>query len=58
MFTCAADREIAEEDSKEYWQELQADDEALRLYYEAQVNAIELEAELDALREMEDAAVF
>jgi hypothetical protein len=51
MFKDWADREIAETAWAEYWQELQADDEALRLWYEAQEKEREI---LFALYDLEE----
>jgi hypothetical protein len=45
------DREIAEEAWAEYWQELQADEEALRLWNEAQAKDDKLQAEIETLIE-------
>jgi hypothetical protein len=51
IFKDAADRELAEQAWAEYWQELQADDEALRLWYEAQEKEREI---LFALYDLEE----
>jgi hypothetical protein len=51
MFKDWSDREIAETAWAEYWQELQADDEALRLWYEAQEKEREI---LFALYDLEE----
>jgi hypothetical protein len=51
VFKDWSDREIAETAWAEYWQELQADDEALRLWQEAQAKEAELQDEIDTLVE-------
>jgi hypothetical protein len=51
MFRDWADREIAELAWAEYWQELQADDEALRLWEEAQEKEVKWLAGLEVMIE-------
>jgi hypothetical protein len=51
-------RLIAETAWAEYWQELQADDEALRLWQEAQAKEAELQGEIDTLVEQGSEVLF
>jgi hypothetical protein len=59
VFKDWSDKEIAEEAWAEYWQELQADDEALRLWQEAQTRDEEINREIDeAIEQGECEALF
>jgi hypothetical protein len=51
MFRDYSDRLIAEEAWAEMWAEIQADDEQLRLWEEAQAREVELQAKIETLIE-------